>query len=190
MKQLLLFILIALLFGACSDKKADPQKLAKEQAERDSLALKVAVMPTMDCLPLFYAQRCGIFHQLNLDVRLLKYDAQMDVDTAIVNGHADVAYTDLIRAALLQSRGTGLYAISPVESNIYKLTSKERKKQRIDALPGSLAEALDSMDKSLVAKAALGEHIFKEFMTAKKKEWDSFRTFVSQWELEKYLERY
>ena len=46
------------------------------------------------------------------------------------------------------------------------------------------------MDKSLVAKAALGDHIFKEFMTAKKKEWDSFRTYVSQWELDKYLERY
>ncbi len=79
---------------------------------------------------------------------------------------------------------------APVESNIYKLTSKERKKQRIDSLPGSLAEALDNMDKSLVAKAALGEHIFKEFMTSKKKEWDSFRTYVSQWELDRYLERY
>ena len=25
---------------------------------------------------------------------------------------------------------------------------------------------------------------------AKHKEWDSFRTFVSQWELDRYLERY
>lgn len=79
---------------------------------------------------------------------------------------------------------------APVESNIYKLTTKERKKQRIDSLPGSLADALEQMDKSLVAKAALGEHIFNEFMTAKKKEWDSFRTYVSQWELDRYLERY
>src|SRR5574344_78707 len=30
---------------------------------------------------------------------------------------------------------------APVESNIYKLTTKERKKQRIDSLPGSLSEA-------------------------------------------------
>ena len=79
---------------------------------------------------------------------------------------------------------------APVESNIYKLTTKERKKQRIDSLPGSLAEALESLDKSLVARAALGEHIFNEFMSAKKKEWDSFRTYVSQWEIDKYLERY
>ncbi len=79
---------------------------------------------------------------------------------------------------------------APVESNIYKLSSKERKKQRIDALPGSLAEALEHLDRSLVAQAALGEHIFNEFMSSKKKEWDSFRTYVSQWELDKYLERY
>jgi len=79
---------------------------------------------------------------------------------------------------------------APVESNIYKLTTKERKKQRIDALPGSLSEALEHLDKSLVARAALGEHIFNEFLSAKQKEWDSFRTYVSQWEIDKYLERY
>ena len=79
---------------------------------------------------------------------------------------------------------------APVESNIYKLTTKERKKQRIDSLPGSLADAIDLFDKSLVSRAALGDHIFKEFLSAKKKEWDSFRTYVSQWEIDKYLERY
>lgn len=79
---------------------------------------------------------------------------------------------------------------APVESNIYKLTTKERKKQRIESLPGDLSEALDAFDKSLVAHAALGDHIFNEFMSAKKKEWDSFRTFVSKWEIDRYLERY
>ncbi len=78
----------------------------------------------------------------------------------------------------------------PVESNIYKLSTKERKKQRIDSLPGSLAEAIDCLDRSLIARAALGEHIFKEFISAKKKEWDSFRTYVTEWEIDKYLERY
>lgn len=97
-------------------------------------------------------------------------------------------------AAILESALDGIRnkidPPAPVESNIYHLTSKERKKQRIDSLPGSLAEALEQLDKSLVAKAALGEHIYKEFMSAKKKEWDSFRTYVSSWEIDKYLERY
>ncbi|MCM1265291.1 MAG: type I glutamate--ammonia ligase [Candidatus Gastranaerophilales bacterium] len=79
---------------------------------------------------------------------------------------------------------------APVESNIYKLTSKERKRQKIDSLPGTLKEAIDLLDKSLVANAALGQHIMTEFVTAKEKEWDSYRTAVTQWELKKYLARY
>ena len=46
------------------------------------------------------------------------------------------------------------------------------------------------MDKSIIAKTALGEHIVDEFKTAKEIEWDSFRTYVSQWEIDKYLARY
>jgi glutamine synthetase len=61
---------------------------------------------------------------------------------------------------------------------------------RIDSLPGSLLEALDYMEKSQVAKDALGEHIFNEFINAKKIEWDSFRIVVTPWELERYLDKY
>ena len=76
---------------------------------------------------------------------------------------------------------------SVVEANIYKLSSKERKKQKIEALPGSLKEALELMNKSLVVHAALGEHIYNEFFTTKAKEWEQFRTYVSQWEIDKYI---
>ena len=61
---------------------------------------------------------------------------------------------------------------------------------RIESRPGSLKEALYYMDKSLIAKTALGDHIVEEFMTAKDIEWDSFRTYVSQWEIDRYLARY
>jgi len=79
---------------------------------------------------------------------------------------------------------------APAETNIYHLTEKERKKMKIDSLPGSLEEALDLLEKSTVAKEALGEHIFNEFISAKKREWDSYRTAVTQWELDTYLEKY
>lgn len=77
-----------------------------------------------------------------------------------------------------------------IEANIYALTPDERKKKKIDSLPGSLAEALWELEHSKVAKFALGEHVYNEFTETKHKEWDSFRTFVSQWELDRYLERY
>lgn len=78
----------------------------------------------------------------------------------------------------------------PAEQNIYQLTEKERKKLKIDALPGSLLESLDLMEKSAVAKEALGDHIFNEFMSSKRQEWDEFRTCVTPWEIDSYLEKF
>ena len=76
-----------------------------------------------------------------------------------------------------------------VEANIYALSPEERKKKKIDSLPGSLAEALVALDASKVAKEALGPHVYKEFSDTKNKEWDDFRIDVSQWELDRYFER-
>ena len=121
-----------MLCASCNRSKPDPAVLAKEQAQRDSLALKVAVMPTLDCLPLFYAEKCGIFDSLGLDVRLTKYMAQMDCDTAVINGRTDVAYSDLIRAALMQSKGTGLYAIIPADG-YHELVTVKSKRMRTPA---------------------------------------------------------
>lgn len=77
---------------------------------------------------------------------------------------------------------------APVESNIYQLSSRERELQQITTLPGSLEEALCEMSKSKVVKEALGEHIYNEFCQAKRKEWDSFRTYVSTWEIDRYMD--
>jgi len=79
---------------------------------------------------------------------------------------------------------------TPAEQNIYQLTDRERKRMKIDSLPGSLLEALDLMEKSAVAKEALGEHIFNEFMMSKRHEWNEFRICVTPWELDNYLEKY
>lgn len=79
---------------------------------------------------------------------------------------------------------------SPVAANIYKLSADERKDQNIPALPGSLFEALEELKTSDVAKAALGEHIFGEFIKAKSVEWDDYRTDVTPWEHDRYLARY
>jgi glutamine synthetase len=79
---------------------------------------------------------------------------------------------------------------APVDANIYQLSERERKRYKIDSLPGSLVEAVDLMEKSNIAREALGEHIFNEFISAKRIEWDSFRVVVTPWELERYLDKY
>lgn len=54
---------------ACGDNEAEraAQVLRQQQVE-DSLALKVAVTPTLDCLPLFVAEQEGWFEQEGVSV--------------------------------------------------------------------------------------------------------------------------
>ncbi|MCY4665114.1 MAG: glutamine synthetase family protein [Acidimicrobiaceae bacterium] len=59
-----------------------------------------------------------------------------------------------------------------------------------ELLPRSLDEALDVMEKSQLVRDTLGEHIFEWFLRNKRAEWDSFRTQVTAWELERYLSRW
>lgn len=100
-----------------------------------------------------------------------------------------LAFATILEACLVGLRNQ-IEPPEAVEANIYQLSEREKKKQKIESLPGSLDEALNYMEKSMVVKEALGEHIFNEFLQSKRQEWDSFRTFVSKWELDKYLARY
>jgi len=73
------------------------------------------------------------------------------------------------------------------EENIYEMSAKERQDKGIESLPGALNEALYLMKRNELVKRALGEHIYSEFVSAKEKEWDDYRTKVSAWEIENYL---
>ena len=77
-----------------------------------------------------------------------------------------------------------------VDVNIFKLTPNQMKRAKIEALPGSLKEALIELKKSAIARETLGEHIFEKYLIGKEKEWDSFRTAVTDWELKSYLDLY
>jgi len=90
-------------------------------------------------------------------------------------------------AAGLKGIEEGYELPDPVEEDIFEMTEAEREKAGIDALPGSLAEAIAETEKSEVMRECLGDHIFSKFIDNKKIEWDNYRTHVSQFEIEKYL---
>jgi len=72
--------------------------------------------------------------------------------------------------------------------NIYKLSEDERKAKGIQALPTSLLEAIQELEKDYVLKNGLGDEIFTAFYRAKMREWDDFRISVTDWEVETYME--
>jgi glutamine synthetase len=67
------------------------------------------------------------------------------------------------------------------------MEKEERAAAGIVSLPGSLFEAIQSVSSSSLVHETLGDHIFTKFIENKKKEWDAFRTHVSQYELDNYL---
>jgi glutamine synthetase len=90
-------------------------------------------------------------------------------------------------AAGLDGIKNNLQAPTPIEENVYEMTAAERKERNINTLPGSLAEAIQLAESSPLVREALGEHVFNSFIENKKKEWDEYRTQVTEYELKKYL---
>jgi glutamine synthetase len=75
----------------------------------------------------------------------------------------------------------------PVEEDIYEMDEAARERAGIDSLPGNLYEATNEVEKSELVRETLGDHIFNKFVENKRIEWDSYRTHVSRYEIEKYL---
>ncbi|MEX2784881.1 type I glutamate--ammonia ligase [Streptococcus sp. H49] len=100
----------------------------------------------------------------------------------------------LALAVLLESGLDGIAnkieAPAPIETNIYSMTAEERREVGIIDLPSTLHNALKALQEDEVIKAALGEHIYINFLEAKRIEWASYATFVSQWEVDNYLDLY
>jgi glutamine synthetase len=90
-------------------------------------------------------------------------------------------------AAGLDGIKNNLPVPEPIEENVYEMSAEERKQRNIVTLPGSLAEAVHLTENSKLVRETLGEHVFNSFIENKKKDWDEYRTQVTEYELKKYL---
>lgn len=77
-----------------------------------------------------------------------------------------------------------------VDYNIFHMTDEERKKAGIQCLPGTLLEAIEALEQDEFIKNVLGEHIAANYIKAKKAEWLSYRSQVTEWEINQYLIRH
>lgn len=93
-------------------------------------------------------------------------------------------------AAGLDGIETQADAREPVNTNIWEMSHREKRRLRIDDLPHDLNEACDELEKDAVIMDALGEHVARQFLAAKRMEWREYITQVHPWELETYLGKY
>ena len=78
----------------------------------------------------------------------------------------------------------------PVEENVYQLDKESLMRKKVDVLPTSLWEALNELKKSKLVQEVLGAHLLERYITIKTREWDEFKTQVTPWEINKYLDVY
>ena len=104
--------IVCLTAAACgSSAEEQKRKSAEERAQlraKEEKAFKIVVMPTLDCLPVFLAKDHGFFEKQGADIRLKRFTAQMDCDTALTGGSVQAIVSDLVRAERMMKQGTSL----------------------------------------------------------------------------------
>ncbi|MDE6602121.1 MAG: type I glutamate--ammonia ligase [Lachnospiraceae bacterium] len=100
----------------------------------------------------------------------------------------------LALAAILRAGLDGIRRqVAPPESvdcNIFHMSGQERRERKLEELPGTLAEAVSCMEKDAFMKETLGAYVFGKYITLKKEEWNRYRSQVTDWEINEYLNRF
>ena len=138
MKHLIIVIVGLLLVAACGQSYEETKRIAnenrREAMRRDSAALKVAVLPTLDCLPLYVAEYYQLFDTIRDGVRLKHFTAQMDCDTAMERGRVEGTVTDLVRAIRMQQRGTKLRYVTVTNAYWQLITNRNARIHQLKQL--------------------------------------------------------
>ncbi len=132
----------AVLLAACGQSYQETKRLTRQQRKealrKDSAALKVAVLPTMDCLPLFVAQHHQLYDTIHGGVRLKYFNAQMDCDTAVERGRVEGFVTDLVRATRMKDNGTPLRYVAATNAYWQLVASRNARLKQLKQLEGKM----------------------------------------------------
>jgi glutamine synthetase len=126
---------------------------------------------------------------------MLRIPARRGLGTRVEHRVPDPAANPYLALAVMLAAGldgieTQADSREPVNENIWEMSHREKRRLRIDDLPHDLNEACDELEKDDIIIAALGEHVARHFLAAKRQEWQAYMSQVSRWELDEYLAKY
>ena len=158
MKQLVTIIVCLLLLAACGQSYEETKRIAREnrrEAElRDVAALKIAVLPTLDCLPLFVAQHYHLYDTLNGGVRLKYFRVEGCV-------------TDLVRAKCMERQGLKLRYSAATNAYWQLISNRNARVRQLKQLEDKMVamtrySATDYLTDRVVDSVKLqDEHVFR-----------------------------
>lgn len=161
------FLISTLLLISCGSSHESPVTMADDKVADDSTTVRVAVLPTLDCLPLFLASEQGFFSREGLHVRLVDFTAQMDCDTAFESRRVDAMVTDIVRAERLVKHQVPLEYLTTTNAAWQLLTSKTARIRQLKQLDDKMLamtrfSATDLLGDMVVDSARLqSERVFR-----------------------------
>lgn len=121
-----LLSLLFLCFSCCQNNN-------NTNADTDSTAIKLGLMPTIDCLPFYYADSTGIFDSLGINVKLITFESAIDADTSFVKGHIDAIASDLVKVCLWEETDS-IHTIMSGNLNLWLVTSRNARILKAESL--------------------------------------------------------
>ncbi len=166
-----LLILAVLTLVSCgkSDKELQAERQAQKLAEREAYqkAYKIAVMPTMDCLPAYLLKDSLLYDTAKVDIRLCRFNAQMDCDTAMIGGSVQAAFSDLVRTDRLKHRNKVLmHYLTDTNLNWQLIADKDSKLKQLSDLSDKIVamtrfSGTDLLTDMVVKKAKPKYQVFR-----------------------------
>lgn len=138
-RYFILMVLAVAVTAGCGPSYDDLKKMSQaEQAKlrhEDSLALKIGVLPTLDCLPIYVAKDCGLFDSTKADIRLKPFNSQIDGDQALVDGRLEGCVTDIVRGQRMKAkRGVSLDYVAATNAGWQLISNRLARIKRINQL--------------------------------------------------------
>ncbi len=142
-----------------------------------------------------YEAPCYIAWSASNRSALIRIPAKKGMATRVELRCPDPSANPYLTFAVIASAGLdgiekGLEVPFPINEDIFHMTEERRSELGIESLPGSLAAAVKELEDGEIGRKTLGNHVYDEFVSAKKAEWDSYRTAVHAWEIENYQAKF
>lgn len=136
-------MLALMLVVACGksekERQAERHAAAQKVIADEEAAFKVGVTPTIDCLPLFLMKDSMLYDSTKIDLRLKRYNAHLDIDTALVGGSLQAAATEMVRAMeLRRMHGTRLRAVAVTPLQWTLVGDKKNKRTTLKSLGNNM----------------------------------------------------
>lgn len=128
---------VVLLAGCGQSYEEAKEQSARERAmhqRKDSLALKVGVLPTIDCLPMFIIKERAWIDTAKADVRFRDIESHIAADDALRRGKIEGSVTDIVRAERMKRQGLALTYVASTPLSWQFITNKKARIKELKQL--------------------------------------------------------